>query len=91
VLIGQPRADGAVQRVGVDAGKDAAHGRLRWWPPRTGQRVAAHSERADQQVPSAASLAGVGELGEVLEQVAALVGCQRGGRARPLGGGGDGR
>ena len=123
VLVGQPRADGAVQRVGVDAGKDAAHGRLRWWPPRTGQRVAAHSERgqdrprgirgpladpgqgsgagqhrtdcdaehADQQVPSAAPLAGVGELGEVLEQAAALVGCQRGGRARPLGGGGDGR
>ena len=39
-------------------------------------------------MPSAPPLAGVGELGEVLEQAAALVGCQRGGRARPLGGGG---
>jgi hypothetical protein len=122
VLVGQPRADGAVQRVGVDAGQDAAHGRLRWWPPHTGQRVAAHpehgqdrpggirgpladrgqgsgagqhrgdrdAEHADQRVPSAAPLAGVGELGEVVEQAAALVGCQRGGRAGPLGGGRDG-
>jgi hypothetical protein len=36
-------------------------------------------------VPSAASLSWVGEPGEVLEQAATLVGCQRGGRGRPLG------
>jgi hypothetical protein len=32
LLAGQPGADGAVQRVGVDAGQHAAHGGLAWWP-----------------------------------------------------------
>jgi hypothetical protein len=31
-------------------------------------------------MPSATPLSGVGELGEIAEQAAALVGCQRGGR-----------
>jgi hypothetical protein len=114
-------ADGPVQRVGVDAGQHAAHGRLPWWPEGAGQRAAAGPERgkdlagrirgpladrgqrlgagqhradrdaehADQRVPSAASLAGVGELGEVLEQAAALVAGQRGGCGR-MSGRGDG-
>jgi hypothetical protein len=42
-------------------------------------------------VPSATSLAGVGDLGEVAEQVTALVGCQRGGRGQPLGNRRNGR
>jgi hypothetical protein len=41
-------------------------------------------------VPSAAALSWVGELGEVLEQAAALVGRQRGGRGRSLGSRRDG-
>jgi hypothetical protein len=43
-----------------------------------------------QRMPSATPLAGVSELGEVAEQVTALVGCQRGGWGQPLGGRGDG-
>jgi hypothetical protein len=110
---GQPSADGPVQRVGVDAGQHAAHGRLGGWPEGAGQRVAAGPERGQdlagrirspladrgqrpgagqhradrdaehhsQRVPSAASLAGVDELGEVLKQAAALVAGQRGGAA----------
>jgi hypothetical protein len=117
LLAGQPGTDGAVQRVGVDAGQDPAHGRLRWWLPGAGQRVSAHpkrgqhlpgrvagpltdggqrpragqhradcdAEHADQWMSSAAPVAGVGDLGEVAEQVTALVGCQRGGRSQPLG------
>jgi hypothetical protein len=54
-----------------------------------GQGRGAGRHRA-KRVPSAAALSWVGELGEVLEQAAALVGCQRGGRGRPLGSGGDG-
>jgi hypothetical protein len=34
---------------------------------------------------------GVDDLGEVVEQVTALVGCQRGGRSQPLGNRGNGR
>jgi len=41
VLVGQPSADGQVQRVGVDAGQHAAHGRLGGWPEGAGQWVAA--------------------------------------------------
>jgi hypothetical protein len=44
-----------------------------------------------QRVPSAASLAWVGDLGEVIEQVTALGGCQRDGRAGLLRGGGNAR
>src|SRR6266540_1616460 len=44
LLGSQPGADGTVQRVGVDAGQDPAHGRLARWPPGAGQ-VAAHPER----------------------------------------------
>jgi PHP family Zn ribbon phosphoesterase len=42
-------------------------------------------------VPSAAPLAGVGELGKVVKQAAALVGCQRDGRVQLLRGGGNAR
>jgi hypothetical protein len=44
-----------------------------------------------QRVLSAAPVAGVGDLGEVLEQAAALVGRQRRGRSRPLGSRENGR
>jgi hypothetical protein len=40
-------------------------------------------------VPSAASLAWIGDLGEVAEQVTALGGCQRDGRVQLLRGGED--
>jgi hypothetical protein len=42
------------------------------------------AEHADQ-LPSATPVAGVGDLGEVAEQVTALVGGQRSGRSQPLG------
>jgi hypothetical protein len=114
LLAGQPLADGPVQRVGVDAGQHAAHGRLSGWPEGAGQRVAAGPERgkdlagrirgpladrgqrlgagqhradrdaehADQRGPSAASMSWVGDAGKVVEQAAALVGCQHGERGR---------
>jgi hypothetical protein len=130
LLAGQPAADGAVQRVGVDAGQDAAHGRLCWWLEGAGPWVAAHvqrgqrgqrgqhlagrvrgpladgrqrpgtgqhradrdAEHAHQRVSSAAPMSGVSDGGKVVEQAAALVRCQGGGRGRrhPLGGGGMG-
>ena len=117
LLAGQPGTDDAVQRVGVDAGQDAAHGRLARWPEGTGQQVTANPERGQhsagrvagpladrgqgggagqhgdhrdgqhggQRVPSAASMAGIGELGEGVEQATALLGRQRRGRIQPLG------
>jgi hypothetical protein len=47
-----------------------------------GQR---HGQHRAQRAPPAASLSGVGELGEVIEQILALVGCQRSGEGQPLG------
>jgi hypothetical protein len=117
LLVGQPPADDQVQRVGVDAGQHAAHGRLAGWPPDPAQRIAAHPKRGQdrpgrvscpfadrgqglgagqhggdrdgqhggQPMPSAAAVPGVGDLGEVIEQAAALVGCQHDGRGRPMG------
>jgi hypothetical protein len=35
-------------------------------------------------VPSAAAVAWVSQLGEVIEQTAAPVGCQRGGHSQPM-------
>ena len=122
VLVDQPGADGAVQRVGVDAGQHAAHGRLPGRPEGAGQRVTARPERGQdrprrirrpladrgqrlgagqhrshrhgqhhaQRMPSAASPARVGDLGEVVEQATALVGCQHGGWVQPLGSHRDG-
>jgi hypothetical protein len=113
-LAGQPGANSAVQRVGVDAAQHAAHGRLSRWGEGAGQRVAADPERgqnlagrilgpladgrqrrgagqhradrdaehADQRMPSAAPMSGIGDVGEVGQQAAALVGCQHGGRSR---------
>ena len=46
-------------------------------------------KHAGRQVPSAAAVAGVGDLGEVIQQAAALAGRQRHGRGR-MGDGGDG-
>jgi hypothetical protein len=43
-----------------------------------------HGHRA-QRVPPAAALSGVGELGEVIEQILALVGYQRSAHGQPLG------
>jgi hypothetical protein len=123
VLVGQPAADDQVQRVRVDAGQHAAHGRLGGWPPDPAQRVAAHPEcgqdrprrisspladrgqgsgagqhRGDrhgqhhaQRMLSAAPLARVGDLGEILEQVTALGKRQCDGRVLLLGGGGNAR
>jgi len=120
-LAGQPRADGLVQRIRVDAGQHATNRRLGGWPEGAGQRVAAHAERGQhlvgrisgpladrgqrprasqyragrhgqyrvQRMPSAAPLSRVGELGEMVEQAAAVRGCQHGGRDR-LGGRRDG-
>jgi hypothetical protein len=48
------------------------------------------AEHADQRVPSAAPVAGVGDVGEVVEQAAALAGCQHGGRGQALGSRRDG-
>jgi hypothetical protein len=45
LLVGQPPADDQVQRVRVDAGQYAAHGRLACWLVGAAQRVAAHPER----------------------------------------------
>ena len=42
------------------------------------------AEHADQWMPSASPVAGVGDLGEGVEQAAALVGGQRGGCGQPL-------
>jgi hypothetical protein len=44
-----------------------------------------HGQHRAQRVPPAASLPGGGELGEVIEQILALVGCQRSGHGQPLG------
>jgi hypothetical protein len=58
--------------------------------PGAGQhRADRDAEHADQRVSSAAPMSGVGNVGEVVEQAVALVGCQRGGRGR-MGDGGDG-
>jgi hypothetical protein len=59
--------------------------------PRTGQhRADRDAEHADQWMPSATPVAGIGDLGEVAEQVTALVGGQRGGWSQPLGNRRDG-
>jgi hypothetical protein len=67
-------------------------------PADRGQGSGAGQHRGDrdgqhrtQRVPSAASLAWVGDLGEVAEQVTALGGRQRDGRAGLLREGGDTR
>jgi hypothetical protein len=49
VLVGQPPADGQVQRIGVDAGQHAAHGSLIRWPPDSAQWVAAYPERGQDR------------------------------------------
>jgi hypothetical protein len=117
LLVGQPGADGTIQRVGVDAAQHAAHGGLTGWPEGAGPRITAHPERgqhlagrisgpptdhgqgpgagqhradrdaehADQCMPPATPVAGVGDLGEVAEQVTALVGDPRSGRSQPIG------
>jgi hypothetical protein len=92
------RPEGAGQRVaaGPQRGQDLA-GRVgrpladRGQRPCAGQhRADRDAEHADQRVPSAAPVAGVGDVGEVIEQAAALVRCQRGGRGQ-MGGGEDRR
>jgi hypothetical protein len=42
-------------------------------------------QHRNQCVPSASAVARVADLGEVVEQVTALLGCQRGGRSEPMG------
>ena len=67
-------------------------GRMRVVWRASSRRVAAYVERGQhraQRMPSATPLSRVGELGEVVEQAAALVGGQRGGRDR-MGGSRDG-
>jgi hypothetical protein len=48
-------------------------------------------QHGGQRMPSAAAVSRVGDLGEVVEQAAALVGDQRGGRGQPLGNRRNGR
>jgi hypothetical protein len=123
VLVGQPAADDQAQRVRVDAGQHAAHGRLGGWPPAPAQQVAAypecgqdwprrisspladrgqgsgasqhggdrHGQHRGQRMLSAAPLAWVGDLGEILEQVTALGRRQCDGHVLLLGGGEDAR
>jgi hypothetical protein len=50
-----------------------------------------HGQHRAQRMSSAAPLSGVGELGEVVKQAAALVGCQRDGHVQPFGGSGHAR
>jgi hypothetical protein len=63
-----------------------------------GQGLGAGQHRGDrdgqhraQRVPSATTVPGVGDVGEVVEQAAALVGWHRVGRGQPVGNCGDGR
>ena len=49
-----------------------------------------HGQYRAQRVPSAAPVPRVGDLGEVVEQVTALLGCQRGRRVPPVGSGRNG-
>jgi hypothetical protein len=49
------------------------------------------AEHADQWMPSATPMAGVGDLGEVAEQTPALIGCQHTGRSQPTGNRSNGR
>jgi hypothetical protein len=48
-LVGQPPADHLSERVGVDTGQHAAHGRLGGWPEGAGQRVAARPNCAQDR------------------------------------------
>jgi hypothetical protein len=82
--------EGAGQRVaaGPERGQDRA-GRIRGPFADRGQRPGAgqhrgdrDAEHADQPVSSATPLSGVGEVGEGVEQAAALVARQRGGCGR---------
>jgi hypothetical protein len=60
-----------------------------WLRPSTAATATAST--GPQRVPSAASPSGVGHVGEVVEQPAELVGCQRNRELQPLGGCGNGR
>jgi hypothetical protein len=80
------------QRVATDPerGQDRL-GRVRCPFPDRGQGAGAGQHGGDrdgqhraQGVPAAASLSGVGNRGEVVEQAAALVGCQRDRSVQPL-------
>ena len=44
-----------------------------------------HGQHRGQGVASAAPVAGIGDLGEVVEQVTVLLGCQRSGCGEPVG------
>jgi hypothetical protein len=59
------------------------------------ERIAQHGDRRGQhggkRMPSAAAVAGVGDLGEVVQQATALVGCQRDRGVQPFGGCGNAR
>jgi len=50
-----------------------------------------HGQHRAQRVPSATAVAWVGDVGEVVKQAAALVGCQRGGRGQLVANSGNGR
>jgi hypothetical protein len=95
-LVGWPGGAGPGVAAYPERGQDRA-GRISGPLTDRGQRSGSgeHGDDRDAQhrsqgVPSAASVAWVGELGEVVEQTTALVGCQRGGRGQPMSNSGDG-
>src|SRR6266508_432216 len=49
-----------------------------------------HGQHGGKRVPPAAPVAGIGDLGEVVEQVTIVLGCQRSGGVQPLGNRGNG-
>jgi hypothetical protein len=55
LLVGQPGADGQVQRVGVDAGQHATHGGFAWWPIDPAQRVTEDPERGEDRLGASAA------------------------------------
>jgi hypothetical protein len=90
-LVGWP--EGAGQQVAAypECGQHLA-GRVVGPLADLGKRSGAGQDRSDRdrqhggkRVPSASSVAWVGDLGEGVEQVRALLGCQRGGLVAPMG------
>jgi hypothetical protein len=86
-------AEGAGQGVAADPQRGQhPSGRVSGPLPDRGQRPRAgqhrgdrHGQHRDQRIPAATTAAGIGDLGEGIQQATALVGRQHGGRGRLLG------
>jgi hypothetical protein len=92
VEVGQDAAHGGLAWSPTDPAQRVAaqpeRGQDRPWRVRCpftdrDQRAGTGQHRA-QRVPAAASLPGIGDRGEVVEQAAALVGCRRNRTVQPL-------